>query len=122
LTPCHLNGALISDGAKKIDVRELLVNGASPYAKWLRKLSPSAQAKVLDRVNQIEQTGNLGMTRNLRFGLIELKFGSTTWVYGGREGDKLFLIALGGDKRRQSEDIEYAEAIWLAYTKSKERE
>ncbi len=98
------------------------MNGASPYAKWLRKLSPSAQAKVLDRVNQIEQTGNLGMTRNLRFGLIELKFGSTTWVYGGREGDKLFLIALGGDKRRQSEDIEYAEAIWLAYTKSKERE
>lgn len=103
----------------KFKSEELKVNGQSLFAKWMKKLGKTQQAEVDSRIAEWRANGNLGKHRNLPSGVIELKFGSVLRVYGGKEGDTLFLLILGGDKNSQNEDIQYATEIWLAYTKSK---
>jgi putative addiction module killer protein len=101
-----------------LEILELKVGGKSLYAKWFKKLAVNQQAEVDARMDRVAD-GKLGTHRNLSGGLIELTFGSVLRVYGGIEDGKFFCIALGGDKRNQSEDIRYATQIWKAYTKGK---
>ena len=95
----------------RIELRELTVNGKSLFAKWLSKLDKTEQVQVRTRLERVRH-GNLGLHRNLRYGILELKFDSGLRVYGGWDG-------LGGDKRGQDKDIAMAEEIWLSYTKGK---
>lgn len=87
--------------------------------KWLSKLDKSIQVQVRTRLERVK-CGNLGLHRNLKYGILELKFDSGLRVYGGWDGKVLLLLIVGGDKRSQDTDIELAEEIWLSYTKGKE--
>jgi len=100
-----------------IRIGELNVDGKSLFDRWYRKLDRSKQFEVDARMERV-RLGNLGLHRNLRYGIVELKFESGLRIYGGWEGKMLLLLILGGDKKGQQADINFAEEIWLSYTKS----
>jgi len=103
---------------KSVALAELKINGKSLFTQWLNKLSKTQQQEVDARLERV-RAGNLGLHRNFRHGIIELKLVSGLRIYGGWEGEILFLLILGGDKKGQQADIDLAEEIWISYTKSK---
>jgi len=68
-----------------------------------------AQAKTTTRINRLA-AGNFGDCKSLQLGLYELR---TDWglgyrVYYAMIGKECVLLLYGGDKRKQSSDIERA--------------
>jgi putative addiction module killer protein len=88
---------------------------ATPYGKdvfdeWLTRLAdPRAQAKIAARINRLA-VGNFGDCKPLREGVCELRidWGPGYRVYYGFIGRVCVLLLCGGDKRKQSADIERA--------------
>jgi putative addiction module killer protein len=68
-----------------------------------------AQAKIAIRINRLA-AGNFGDCKSLRQGLFELRidWGPGYRVYYGMIGRDCVLLLCGGDKRKQSADIERA--------------
>jgi putative addiction module killer protein len=83
------------------------------FDEWLSELADTrAQAKIAVRINRLA-AGNLGDCKSLGQGLYELRidWGPGYRVYYWMIGSASALLLCGGDKRRQSSDIEKA----LAY-------
>ncbi|MCL4523068.1 MAG: type II toxin-antitoxin system RelE/ParE family toxin [Acidobacteria bacterium] len=104
-----------------IEIRHYLTRGGRDvFDEWLTGLAdPRAQAKIAVRINRLA-AGNLGDCRPLRQGLSELRidWGPGYRVYFAMIGRVCVLLLCGGDKRKQSADIDRA----LAYLKDyKER-
>ena len=98
-------------------VREYLTgDGVSPYRAWLETLDVSARARVQARVLRFE-TGNLGDHRSVGAGTWEarLSFGPGYRIYFGRPTRSAVLLLLGGNKRSQSKDIQWARRYWAEY-------
>jgi putative addiction module killer protein len=70
---------------------------------------PHAQAKIAIRIDRLV-SGNFGDCKPLRKGFCELRidWGPGYWVYYAMLGKVGVLLLCGGDKRRQSSDIERA--------------
>jgi putative addiction module killer protein len=68
-----------------------------------------AQAKIASRINRLA-AGNFGDCRALRQGVWELRidWGPGYRVYYARIGRVCVLLLCGGDKRKQSSDIDRA--------------
>jgi putative addiction module killer protein len=68
-----------------------------------------AQAKIATRINRLA-AGNFGDCKSLRQGLFELRidWGPGYRVYYGMIGRDCVLFLCGGDKRKQSADIDRA--------------
>src|SRR5208283_4195389 len=84
--------------------------GRDIFDEWLTELADvRAQAKVATRINRLA-AGNFGDCRALRGGLYELRvdWGPGYRVYLATIGKACVLLLCGGDKRRQSSDIEKA--------------
>lgn len=87
--------------------------GKDVFDDWLSELADArAQAKIAARINRLA-AGNFGDCKPLGQGLFELRIG---WgpgyrVYYAMIGRACVLLLCGGDKRKQSSDIERA----LAY-------
>lgn len=84
------------------------------YRDWIDGLKDlSGRARILMRVDRLIH-GNPGAHRNLTHGVSELKVdvGPGYRVYYTRQGDRLLLLLVGGDKSSQAKDI--AKAIRLA--------
>jgi putative addiction module killer protein len=84
--------------------------GKDIFDEWLTELPDlRAQAKVATRINRLA-AGNFGDCRVLRQGLHELRvdWGPGYRVYFTMRGRACVLLLCGGDKRRQSSDIERA--------------
>ena len=80
------------------------------FDEWLTRLGdPRAQAKIAVRINRVA-IGNLGDCRSLREGLRELRidWGPGYRVYFAMIGRERVLLLCGGDKRKQTADIERA--------------
>jgi putative addiction module killer protein len=94
--------------------------GKDVFDDWLTQLADvGAQAKIASRINRLA-AGNFGDCKPLRHGLCELRidWGPGYRVYYAMLGPQRALLLCGGDKRKQSPDIERA----LAYLKDyKER-
>lgn len=94
--------------------------GKDVFDDWLSQLAdPRAQAKIAVRINRLA-AGNFGDCKPLRQGLCELRidWGPGYRVYYAMLGRICVLLLCGGDKRKQSADINRA----LAYLKDyKER-
>ena len=105
-----------------IEVIELKTNGRNLIREWHKKLDVSQKMEVDARLKNVKR-GNLGIHRNLEYGMGELKFSSGLRIYFGWEGTKMILLICGGKKsggkRGQSQDIEQAQKIWIAFTKIK---
>lgn len=107
-----------------LDVREYLApDGSSPYAKWFKNLNAPAAAKVAMAITRMAQ-GNLSNTKGVGGGLQEYRidFGPGYRIYFGRDGERLVILLGGGTKRRQSDDIRNAQALWADYRRRKKEE
>lgn len=99
-----------------IEIEELKINGKSLFSEGLKQRERHERAVIRARLERVKR-GNLGHHRNLRYGVLELKFDNGFRIYGGWQGHKLLLLILCGSKKQQSEDIEVAQRIWVTYTK-----
>ncbi|OAI25069.1 type II toxin-antitoxin system RelE/ParE family toxin [Methylomonas sp. UP202] len=89
-------------------------DGRLPLKEWLSTLADrQAKARVLTRLQRMA-TGNLGDCKPVQDGVWELRidYGPGYRVYYGQAGDKLLLLLIGGDKRKQQADIAKAVDYW----------
>ena len=84
--------------------------GKDVFDDWLSQLADArAQAKIASRINRLA-AGNFGDCRPLRQGVSELRIdcGPGYRVYYAMLGRVCVLLLCGGDKRKQSSDIDRA--------------
>jgi putative addiction module killer protein len=97
--------------------------GNKPFAAWLESLDSRAAAKVTIALARMEQ-GNFSNTKSVGAGVLENKidYGPGYRIYFGKDGDQLVILVGGGTKKRQSRDIQTAQARWSDYKKRKKDE
>ena len=81
------------------------------FIQWLDHLRDrDGKARIQKRLNRIQETGHLGVTRSVGEGVQELKldFGPGYRVYYAVRGTELIYLLAGGDKSTQREDIQRA--------------
>ena len=91
--------------------------GRDVFDDWLTQLADArAQAKIATRINRLP-AGNFGDCKFLRQGLFDLRIDSGPGyrVYYAMIGRECVLLLCGGDKRRQSSDIERASEFFKDY-------
>ncbi len=84
--------------------------GKDVFDDWLSQLADArAQAKIASRINRLA-AGNFGDCRPLRQGVSELRidWGPGCRVYYAMLRRACVLLLCGGDKRKQSSDIDRA--------------
>ena len=101
-----------------IEVRRYLTEaGKDVFGEWLADLADDrARAKVTARVLRLA-AGNFGDCKSLREAVWELRinWGPGYRVYFAKEGRSIVLLLCGGDKRKQTADIERAIGYWKDY-------
>ncbi|MGO9084102.1 MAG: type II toxin-antitoxin system RelE/ParE family toxin [Candidatus Sulfotelmatobacter sp.] len=94
-----------------IEIRRYVTAGGKDiFGEWLAKLNDArAQAKIVIRIDRVA-AGNFSDCKPLREGLWELRidWGPGYRVYYAMIGQRSVLLLAGGDKRKQSSDIERA--------------
>ncbi len=99
-----------------------LIEKTVVFDKWLRKLKDrKAKAKVLIRIQRIEENGNFGDCAPVGEGLTELRihYAKGYRVYLKDKDGTVVLLLIGGDKSTQNKDIEKAKLLWEAHQKNK---
>lgn len=94
-----------------------LLEKTSEFDKWLKKLNDrKAKAKILLRLQRVE-AGNLGDVSSTGEGIEEIRihYGPGYRIYFRRQGEKVILLLVGGDKSSQESDIKKAKALWNQY-------
>lgn len=84
--------------------------GKDVFDQWLSHLGdPRAQAKIAARINRLA-AGNFGDCKSIGRGLYELRvdWGPGYRVYYALTARARVLLLCGGDKRKQSSDIQRA--------------
>ena len=101
-----------------IEIRHYVTRaGKDVFDAWLSKLGDArTQAKIAIRINRLA-AGNFGDSKRLRHGLSELRidWGPGYRIYYAMIGPTGVLLLCGGDKRKQSADIERALAFLQDY-------
>jgi len=96
--------------------------GGHPYSKWFLSLNVQAALKIRTSVARMEN-GNFSNVKSVGQGVHEYKldFGPGYRIYFGRDGDKIVVLLGGGTKKRQSRDIQTAQALWQEYKQRKKK-
>ena len=84
------------------------------FDKWLRKLKDlRAKAKILFRIQKIENDEHFGNCEPVGNGILELKidYAKGYRVYFKESDGKIIILLIGGDKSTQQRDIEKAKEI-----------
>ena len=84
------------------------------FDKWLRKLKDlRAKAKILFRIQKIENDGHFGDCKPVGEGIRELRinYAKGYRVYFNEIDGKIIILLIGGDKSTQQKDIEKAKEI-----------
>jgi len=106
------------------EIRDYLTPaGRDPFKDWLADLADRmARARILARVGRMAG-GNFGDCKPLAGGVWELRIdhGPGYRVYYAKAGARIVLLLVGGDKRRQQQDIETALAYWQDWQERNER-
>jgi len=90
--------------------RYLTRTGRDIFGEWLAGLKDvRTRAKILTRIDRLSM-GNFGNCKSLQETLFELRidWGPGYRVYYARVGPDCVLLLCGGDKRKQSSDIQRA--------------
>ncbi len=85
------------------------------FDKWFKKIKDlRARAKILVRIQKLENDGHFGETESVGDGIRELKinYAQGYRVYFKELNGKVILLLIGGDKSTQQRDIENAKEIW----------
>ena len=88
------------------------------FDKWLRKLKDQrTKAKILFRIQRIEENGNFGDCEPVGEGISELRihYAKGYRVYLKEHGSTIVLLLNGGTKSTQQTDIEKAKKLWSDY-------
>ena len=98
------------------------IEKTSEFDKWLRKLKDlRAKAKILIRIQKLEQEEHFGECEPVGDGIKELKinYAKGYRVYFKEKDEKIIILLIGGDKSSQQSDIEKAKEIWKLLKKLK---
>jgi putative addiction module killer protein len=94
-----------------IEVRRYVTGaGRTVFSEWFAGLADRhAKARIADRLDRLEQ-GSFGDCKPLSGGLYELRidWGPGYQIYYAMIGRTCLLLLCGGDKRKQSADIQRA--------------
>lgn len=85
------------------------------FDKWLKRLKDlRAKAKILFRIQKIENEGHFGDCNPIGNGIHELRinYAKGYRVYFKETDGKIIILLVGGDKSTQQKDIEKAKNIW----------
>lgn len=85
------------------------------FDKWIRKLKDlRAKAKILFRIQKLENEEHFGDCKPVGSGVSELKinYAKGYRVYFSEKDGKIIVLLVGGDKSTQQKDIEKAKRIW----------
>ncbi|MGC9355851.1 MAG: type II toxin-antitoxin system RelE/ParE family toxin [Mariniphaga sp.] len=85
------------------------------FDKWLKKLKDlRAKAKILFRIQKIENDGHFGDCNPVGNGIHELKinYAKGYRIYFKERDGKIIILLFGGNKSTQQKDIEKAKNIW----------
>lgn len=90
----------------------ILPNGKAPIIEWLNSLESITRKRINQRILRIED-GNFGDYKKLSDDISELRFtfGKGYRVYYTERNNKIILLINGGDKSKQSKDIEKAQEL-----------
>lgn len=90
--------------------------GRSAFGAWFAGLDARAAARVATALYRMEQ-GNFSNVKSVGKGVFEYKlhFGPGYRIYFGQDGDTLVILLNGGVKKRQDNDIQQAQALWMEY-------
>lgn len=91
-------------------------DGSNPFGAWFAQLDPQAAAKVATATLRLE-AGNTSNVKWIGSGLGEYRidWGPGYRLYLTRDGDMLIVLFVGGTKKRQQADIEWAQAMLVEY-------
>ena len=84
------------------------------FDKWLRKLKDlRAKAKILFRIQKIENDEHFGDCEPVGNGILELKidYAKGYRVYFKESDGKIIILLIGGDKSTQQRDIDKSKEI-----------
>jgi putative addiction module killer protein len=91
-----------------------IIEKTNEFDKWLRKLKDlRAKAKILFRIQKIENDEHFGDYEPVGEGIRELKinYAKGYRVYFKESDGKIIILLIGGDKSTQQRDIEKAKEI-----------
>jgi putative addiction module killer protein len=95
-------------------LRYVTESGRDMVRQWLDDLHDArAAVKIIMRIDRLAD-GNFGDCKPLRDGVWELRidYGPGYRLYYAKTGRTCVLLLCGGDKRKQSADIERAVGYW----------
>lgn len=90
------------------------IEKTNEFNKWLRKLKDlRAKAKILFRIQKIENDEHFGDSEPVGNGIRELKinYAKGYRVYYKESDGKIIILLIGGTKSTQQKDIEKAKEI-----------
>ena len=90
----------------------ILENGKAPVTEWLNSLDSTIRKRIVQRILRL-QDGNFGDCKKISPDISELRFnfGKGYRVYYTEIEDIVVLLINGGDKTRQSQDIQKAQSL-----------
>ena len=91
-----------------------IIEKTDEFDKWLRKLKDiRAKAKILFRIQKIENDEHFGGCEPVGNGIRELKidYAKGYRMYFKEFNGKILILLVGGDKSTQQQDIEKAKEI-----------
>ncbi|MDO6439131.1 type II toxin-antitoxin system RelE/ParE family toxin [Cyclobacterium sp. 1_MG-2023] len=92
------------------------------FDKWLKRLKDlRAKAKILFRIQKLENEGHFGDCKPVGNGINEMKinYAKGYRIYFKETDGKIIILLIGGDKSTQQKDIEKAKNIWNNLKNSK---
>lgn len=92
------------------------------FSAWLRRLRDiEARHRIVARLKRAA-FGNFGDVKPVGDGVHEMRVdcGPGYRVYYARDGERVYLLLCGGDKRTQAQDIALAKALWAETRGEKE--
>ena len=96
-------------------------HGREPFSQWLGSIKDNrTRARIDNRLERL-RVGNFGDSRSLGSGLYELRlhFGPGYRIYYGKQGNRIVVLLVGGDKSSQARDIGRAQRYFEDYKRNK---
>lgn len=91
------------------------IEKTAEFDKWLRKLKDlKAKAKILFRIQKIENDEHFGDCKSVGNGIREIRvnFAKGYRIYFKEKDEKIIVLLIGGNKSTQQKDIAKAKEIW----------
>jgi putative addiction module killer protein len=92
------------------------------FEKWFTKLKDQrAKAKILFRIQRIQDQGNFGDFESVGSGILELRihYAKGYRIYLKDVNGRIVILLNGGDKSKQQKDIAKAKQVWIELKRSK---